>query len=317
MKEQTSVIGSYSKRLMVAGLSWQPVFSKRFFRRMAEIREYGQLMDCNLWASVKSSKLLVAGYDSYDDSLSKEERTDSQFSLAAVLARAFQESDTLVAWRIRTGNRLGEVVLVVIENGVPTMDVIATESEIIAMMEYYQRSRVGGQPYKVVSNDTKIWMADEHVVDDSAFFKQHASRADRIQTVPLDYKNIAQVALLIGVLIAAMFGYDYYETETQKRLLAEQIALTDKTIEYSQALIDNQGRVGLSTSDYNKLLNLIYDQPFYVPGWTVESIECKFAACVMRWRSVGGYTHQLQSALKAENGYVVQINRADPFKAVV
>ncbi|HEX4918661.1 MAG TPA: hypothetical protein VFV43_12245, partial [Limnobacter sp.] len=47
------------------------------------------------------------------------------------------------------------------------------------------------------------------------------------------------------------------------------------------------------------------------------SIECKFAACVMRWRSVGGYTHQLQSALKAENGYVVQINRADPFKAVV
>ncbi|WP_370263149.1 type 4b pilus protein PilO2 [Limnobacter sp.] len=317
MKEQTSVIGNFSKKLMVAGLSWQPVFAKRFFGRMAEVREYSQLMDSNLWSSVKAAKVLVAGFDPYDESVSKEERTEAPYALAAVLARAYKDADTLVAWRIRTGDRLGEVALVVIENGVPTMDVIATESETIAMMEYYQRSREGMQPYRVVSNDTKIWMADQHIEDDSAFIKKHVNRADKINSVPLDYKNLGQIALVVALLVGALVGYEYYQAETQRRILAEQIAQADKTIEYGQALTDNLGRVGLATAEYSKLLNMIYDQPFYVTGWAMEAIECKFAACVMRWKSVGGYTQQLQAALPADKGYVVQLNRADPFKAVV
>lgn len=317
MKEQTSVIGNYSKKLMVAGLSWQPVFSRRFFKRMSEIREHGLLMDCNLWGSVRNAKLLVAGFDPYDDSASKEERKDSPYALAAVLARAFKDADTLVAWRIRAGERMGEIALVVIEQGVPTMDVISTESEVLPMMEYYQRGREGGQPFRVVSNDTKIWMADQHIEDDSAFIKKYLKRDDRIQSIPLDYKNISQLLGLLLLVVAGIVGYEYYDTGKQKRILAEQIALSDRTLEYSQVLFDNLGRVGLSTPNMVGLLNSLYDQPFYTQGWAMEAIECRLAACVMRLSSVGGYTHQLQAAFKPEDGYVVQINRATPFKAVV
>ena len=134
MKDETSAVGQYAKRLLVAGLSWQPVFARRLWGQMAEIRQNALLLDCGLYASVKAGKTVVAGFDNFDESLSKEERHDAPYALAAVLARAFGDTDSLVAWRIRSGDRLGEVALVVIEHGVPTMDVIATEGEVLGMM---------------------------------------------------------------------------------------------------------------------------------------------------------------------------------------
>ncbi|MCQ8895031.1 type 4b pilus protein PilO2 [Limnobacter humi] len=317
MKDETSAVGQYAKRLLVAGLSWQPVFARRLWGQMAEIRQNALLLDCGLYASVKAGKTVVAGFDNFDESLSKEERNDAPYALAAVLARAFGDTDSLVAWRIRSGDRLGEVALVVIEHGVPTMDVIATESEVLAMMEYYQRSREESQLFRVVSNDTKIWVADVHIEDDSAFIKRHVQRADKIQTIPLDYKNLSQLIALVLVVLGAWVGYQYYSDASQKRALAQQIALQDKTQEYGQALEQSLGRVGLSTADYQTLLQSVYDLPFFINGWALQSMECKYAACTMKWMSVGGYTDQLEAAFPVKEGYGVLINKAVPSQAVV
>lgn len=312
MKDQTCVVYVYKKQGLIAGLSWQPLISKRFFSRVAELRRNALMIDCNLYAKVSANKLISGGFDDYDDATSKVERSEKPFSFAALMAKAFSDRDTLVAWRIRSGPRLGDLALVVIENGLPTLDVMGTESEVLGMMEYYQNARDRNNLFHVVSNDVKLWVADTHIEDEAEFVKKYLGAANRIHTIPLDYKFLLQATLGIFVLLGLLIGYDNYLVEKQKRALAAQIALSDNTAQYGKALGDNLGRVGLNTQDYIRLLNSIYDLPYYVNGWSMQGINCTLMNCVMTWQSVGGYTDQLSAVFQLKDGYLLQINKQRP-----
>lgn len=312
MKDQTCVVYVHKKQGLIAGLSWQPLISKRFFSRVAEIRRNALMVDCNLYAKVISNKLVSGGFDDYDEAISKIERTEKPFSFAAVMAKAFGERDTLIAWRIRTGPRLGDLALVVIEKGLPTLDVMGAESEVLGMMEYYQNARDRNNLFHVVSNDSKLWVADAHIEDELEFVKKHLGAGSRIHTIPLDYKFLLQATVGIFLLLGALIGYDRYLVEKQKRELAAQIALSDNTAQYAKALGDNLGRVGLTTPDYIRLLNSIYDLPYYVNGWSMQGISCTYMNCVMSWQSVGGYTDQLSEVFQLKDGYLLQINKQRP-----
>ena len=312
MKDQTSVVYALSKQGLVAGLSWQPLLSKGLFKRMSEVRKNALMIDCDLYTMVKAGKIASGGFDDYDDGIAKEERTVKPFSLAALLAKAYKDDDTLVAWRVRTGTRVGEVALIVIEAGVPTLDVIVAESEAISMMEYYQQSRDRNMLFRIVSNDLNMWVADSFIEDESAFVKKHMSSALRINTIPLDYKTLLQGVIGIFALLGVLIGYDYYVEEQRKRELAAQIAAQDNSAQYAAALNDKLGQVGLATEEYKQLLNSVYSLPYYVNGWAMKSIDCKLSLCTMQWTSVGGYTDQLSAVFDIKDGYVLDINRAAP-----
>ena len=317
MKDQTSVVYALSKQGLVAGLSWQPLLAKGLFKRMSELRKSALMIDCDLYALVKAGKLASGGFDDYDDGISKEERSVKPFSFAAVMAKAYSDTDTIVAWRVRTGQRAGDIALTVIEAGLPTLGVIVSESEAISMMEYYQQSRDRNLLFRIVSNDLNLWVADSFIEDESVFIKKYMAGTSRINTIPLDYKTLAQGVVLVFALLGAVIGYDYYVEEQKRRELAAQIAAQDNTAQYAAALNDKLGQVGLSTQDYKQLLNAVYDLPYYVNGWAMRSIECKYAVCTMQWGSVGGYTDQLEAVFTSKDGYFVDVNRAVPSQVAV
>ncbi len=317
MNDQTSVVYSLAKQGLVAGLSWQPLLSKGALKRMSEVRRSALMVDCDLFTMVKVGKQASAGFDDFDEGISKEERTVKPYSLAAVVAKAYSDTDTIVAWRVRSGLRVGDIALVVVEAGVPTLDVIVSENEAMAMMEYYQQSRDRNLLYRIVSNDHSLWVADSFIEDESAFVKKHLSGSSRINTIPLDYKTLAQGVIGIFILLGLLMGYDYYLVETQKRELAAQIAAQDNTAQYASALNSKLGQVGLNTDDYTRLLNLVYDLPYYTNGWAMKSVECNYSMCTMQWESVGGYTEQLNNSFDAKDGYFVQVNRAVPSQATI
>ncbi|MCR2747606.1 type 4b pilus protein PilO2 [Limnobacter parvus] len=312
MKDQTSVVYIQSKQGLVAGLSWQPLLSKSIFQRMSEVRRNALMIDCDLYALVKSGKQASGGFDDYDEGLAQEERKLKQYSFAAAMCKAYQETDTIVAWRVRTGQRIGEIALVVIEGGMPTLDIIVSESEAISMMEYYQQSRDRAQLFRIVSNDTSLWVADEFIENEAEFTKKHTTGDARINTIPLDYKTLLQATIGVFLLLGFLMGYDYYLAETKKRELAAQIASQDNSAQYATELDSRLGQVGLNTESYIRLLNAVYDLPFYINGWAMRSIDCSFSVCTMQWSSVGGYTDQIAAAFDAKDGYVVQINRTTP-----
>ncbi len=317
MKDQTSVVYAQAKKGLVAGLSWQPLLAKSIFRRMSEIRRNALMIDCALYCLVKSGGQACTGLDDYDEGIAQEERKLKPFSLAALMAKAHGDTDTIVAWRIRTGQRIGEIALVVIEAGMPTLDVIVSESEAIAMMEYYQQSRDRVALFRIVSNDTALWVADSFIEDEAGFISKHMSADARIDTIPLDYKTLVQGTIGIFLLLGALIGYDTYLAEKQKRELAAQIAAQDNSGQYAADLNARIGQVGLGTDNYIALLNSVYDLPYYVNGWAMKSIECNLSVCTMQWNSVGGYTDQLAAVFDSKDGYAIQINRTVPSQVTV
>jgi len=284
---------------------------------MSEVRKSALMIDCDLYVLVKAGHFASGGFDDYDEGISKEERTVKPFSFAAVMAKAYSDTDTIVAWRVRTGTRMGDIALVVIESGVPTLDVIASESEALSMMEYYQQSRDRNLLFRIVSNDHNLWVADSLIDDESAFVKKYLSGSSRIDTIPLDYKTLAKGVVGIFLLLGAVIGYDFYLVEKQKRELAAQIAAQDNTAQYASVLNGRLGQLGLSTGDYVRLLNAVYDLPYYVNGWAMKSMVCEYSMCTMQWDSVGGYTDQLINAFDVKDGYLVQINRISPSQAII
>lgn len=304
MKDYSCVVSVVQGSGLIAGLQWQPLLSKAWLKRNLEVRTTAQLLDCERWVAYAVGNSHVAGFEDCNPGNELEDRPRKQFSLACCLARAYGAQDTMVVWRIRHGERAGEVALVILEGGLITLDVVRSEKQAFSIMEYYQRLRETDTPFYIVSNDPSVWIADTVIESEESFLEKNLKRSDVLQSVPANYSLLLKLLVLALFLTVGWFAYAHWEKKTRIEQAELALAEQDQSKPYVKALEQSREQIGLTSEQVQNLLEEFYSMPVVTAGWALQRIRCEIGACVFTWRSVGGYTHELTASYEQDRDMV-------------
>lgn len=291
MPEQSAIAYQEGRKAFVAGISWQPISQSGYSKRTAEIRELADRIDATKQIQLKTGYGVYVGLYNYDPDISDEERKGSMYSLAALLAKKVGTQNTILFWRIKDGYRKDEVALIVIEEGAPSLDFVASENEAMSTLQSYIDGSVNSTVYQLFSNAPDL-LPDAIVVDNTLLSGQFKSEF-AFQGLPTDF--IKAGGLLALVMLAAgglYFGNEYMIEQENKERLARAQAQVELP-QYLSALNAAQGAVGLPADDVNLLLTKLLEQPFVAKGWVLSKIICQTGNCTSTWNTAGGYTQEL------------------------
>ncbi|HEX4879667.1 MAG TPA: type 4b pilus protein PilO2 [Limnobacter sp.] len=306
MKDFSCVVSVVQGSGLIAGLQWQPLLASAWLKRNHEVRQNARLLDCERWVAYTAANAHVAGFEDYNPGNDLEERPRKQLSLACCLARAYGTQDTMVLWRIRHGERAGEVALVILENGLITLDVVRPEKQAFQIMEYYQRLRENTSPFHVASNDPTVWIADQTIENEEVFLAQHIRRTDALQAIPPNHALMLKLAVFTLLLVVAWFGYAHWEKQERIAATERAMAAKDQSEPYAKALAQSRERIGMTSAQVQALLEQVYAMPVLKAGWALQRIRCEIGECTFTWRSVGGYTQELLAAYAEDPTMVFQ-----------
>lgn len=295
MAEQSAVVHQLGKKAYIAGLSWQPLARSSYSKRIADIREYADRIDATKHILLKGSQNEYLGLYNYDPDISDEERTGQVFSLAAFLATRNGPDHGIYAIRIEEGLKKGQLALVVIEQGAPSMDMIGSDSEVAGTINTYTNGSIESSEYQVYTNAPELFPSAlplELGTELNNFDKKHA-----LTGLPTDM--IKAAALLAGVLLVAggLYGGNEYLEASARDARMQQAQASIQTPQYLSKLAVDQRNVGLTSTDVIELIDLLSEQPFMARGWLLQDIQCNLGRCSSNWQTQGGYTQELVSFL--------------------
>lgn len=291
MPEQSAIAYQEGRKAFVAGISWQPISQSGYSKRTAEIRELADRIDATKQIQLKTGYGVYVGLYNYDPDISDEERKGSMYSLAALLAKKVGTQNTILFWRIKDGYRKDEVALIVIEEGAPSLDFVASETEAMSTLQSYIDGSVNSTVYQLFSNAPDL-LPDAIVVDNTLLSGQFKSEF-AFQGLPTDFIKAGGVLLLVMIAAGGLYyGNEYMIEQENKERLARAQAQVD-TPRYLAALRTAQNAIGLPASEVQTMLNKLLEQPFVAKGWVLSKIVCQAGNCTSTWNSQGGYTEEL------------------------
>lgn len=291
MPEQSAIAYQEGRKGFVAGISWQPISQSGYSKRTSEIRELADRIDATKQIQIKTNYGVYVGLYNYDPDISDEERKGSMYSLAAILAKKVGTQNTILFWRIKEGHRKDEVALIVIEEGAPSLDFVASENEAMSTLQSYIDGSVNNTVYQLLSNAPDA-LPNAIVVDDTLLSGQFKSEF-AFQGLPTDFIKAGGVLSLVMLAAGGLyFGNEYMIEQENNERLARAKAQVD-TPRYLAALKNAQKSIGLSGFEVERLINKLLEQPVVAKGWTLDKITCQSARCTSNWTSQGGYTEEL------------------------
>ena len=291
MPEQSAIAYQEGRKAFVAGISWQPISQSGYSKRTAEIRELADRIDATRQIQLKTSYGVYVGLYNYDPDISDEERKGRMFSLAALLAKKVGTQNTILFWRIKEGYRKDEVALIVIEEGAPSLDFVASENEAMSTLQSYIDGSVNNTVYQLFTNAPDL-LPNATLTDQTLLAGQFKNEY-AFQALPTDFIKAGGIMTLVILAAGGLYyGNEYMIDQENKERLARAQAQVD-TPRYLAALRSAQKAIGLPASEVQAMLNKLLDQPFVAKGWVLDTIVCQTGNCTSTWNSKGGYTEEL------------------------
>lgn len=295
MAEQSAVVHQSGKKAYVAGLNWQPLAPHSYSKRIAEIRDYAERIDASKHILLKGAENEYLGLYNYDPDISDEERTGQVYSLAAMLATQSGQDHAIYAIRIQDGLKKGQLALVVIEQGAPSLDMIGTDAEISGTINTYTNGSIESSEFQVYSNAPELFpnaLPLNIETQLGSFNRQHA-----LTSMPTDMIKASALLGVVLVLAGGLYSGNEYLESSARDARMKQAQASIQTPQYLKKLAVDQRNVGLANTDVMALLDLLSEQPFMARGWLLESIQCNLGKCTSNWDTQGGYTQELVSFL--------------------
>jgi hypothetical protein len=295
MAEQSAVVHQVGKKAYIAGLNWQPLAHSGYSKRIADIREFADRIDATKHILLKGNQNEYLGLYNFDPDISDEERTSQVYSLAAMLVTRNEQEHAIYAIRIEEGIKKGQLALVVIEQGAPTMDIIGSDSEVLSTVNTYTNGSIESSEYHVYSNASELFPSAlplEIATQLGSFNKKHA-----LTGLPTDLIKTSGMLAVVLLLAGGVYGGNEYLEASAREARLKQAQSNIQTPQYLKKLATDQRNVGLANTDVVEMLNLLSEQPFMARGWLLESIQCNLGKCTSQWQSQGGYTQELVSFL--------------------
>ena len=291
MPEQSAIAYQEGRKAFVAGISWQPISQSGYSKRTAEIRELADRIDATRQIQLKTSYGVYVGLYNYDPDISDEERKGRMFSLAALLAKKVGTQNTILFWRIKEGYRKDEVALIVIEEGAPSLDFVASENEAMSTLQSYIDGSVNNTVYQLFTNAPDL-LPNATLTDQTLLAGQFKNEY-AFQALPTDFIKAGGIMTLVILAAGGLYyGNEYMIDQENKERLARAQAQVD-TPRYLAALRSAQKAIGLPASEVQAMLNKLLEQPFVAKGWVLDTIVCQTGNCTSTWNSKGGYTEEL------------------------
>lgn len=140
----------------------------------------------------------------------------------------------------------------------------------------------------------------------------HLSPSSQIVRIPLS----PWVYVTAGLLAFGAFlplGYDEFVVQPSKRALLERLAQAqDRTSEYTLAFEKEARLAGWDRADLMDRLTDLRNQPVFLAGWALQSIECHLlkneaqtqARCNYSWQRTGGTVQAFEQAIDPQQVHI-------------
>ncbi len=304
---RTQGSGAQGGATLVTGLLWRAVNQARH-----NLKHLHQARDLNTDAShyvlCQSEGAIVYGLyqpDSLADGVKLPKHVHSAAQCFAALVGKDAPNAALILSLPSSGGGAGganrnqsKVYVVVLEYGVPAVDLLSSEHEA--------HNALG-------SEDRPLWSDNEYSYPsaskaDFEWLASGVSKASRIAKIPLNPWPWVSGALVMGVG-AMVYWAVQHNRQTQSKL--EQVKVQqalDPEPKYLQALYAQAGQMASVRADVVRMTEKIFETRLTVPGWLMRSVSCSAVAqkCLTQWERKGGTFDDLVQALPQQKLVNVQ-----------
>lgn len=284
----------------IAGLSWQPLHAYKTKKQVSEIRESAEMADSKKYCLVvlknaEGVEEATAGFlpNEYveDDFLYKPKKF---YSMAMIVAKKYPGKNVVIAWKL-LDREDDQFALIVIEDGVPTLDKICDQEEALNVSNQYITGAIGDGNFELYSN-SEIDFSSAHEIDAEFLFGEWPAEA-KITAIPIDKKKLVVVAAIAVMAVVGNYFVSGYLEEQERLARLEAQKKADKRPDYLRALPSAMAAVGVDTKGLIAQVENLFPYPILADGWALEKIRCNTTSCYSDWKASGGYVEDLSAYL--------------------
>lgn len=289
----TQIIFKNKKRVVLAGLEWNVLGHYQAKNSITpEVRAFATDHSADRIivhaANVDGAVLATIGTTNVGEL--DEPVGSEQHALGALFARSHPENANIVlAWCLER-----TVTLVVVQNGVPVVDLVKPIEEVSDFLEKVLEGRFNARGHAIFSNDTGVHPFAQLISETDLWAV--SSKATRLGKIP--YKKSVLASILVTGLVA-VFGFMHYQQQqADAKLKAAQAVLEaeDPLPSYQAALAANIGNLGFSRTSIKLTLQHLEVSDVWARGWLLRQIDCDRTRCTSTWDRKGGTTQSIIAA---------------------
>jgi len=281
---------------LLGGLSWRPLNGGRHsMRKLHEARNLAvDATHYTLFASGQTSVYGLFQPRASEETLRLPKGALSAAHCFAGRVGADAPNGALILTVSSDGARKdGLVYVVVLEDGVPAVDSLTSETEA--------RNALGSEDRPIWSDTPDLYPNCEAVNFD--WLVQGAGKAARVVPIPMNPWPLVTVALFASVGCAVWFSVREAQRIDAMRAQERAIAANDPAPKYLAALDMQSPHMAADRQELLAAVERMFDDPVRVPGWRMKSRACSAASrrCEAVWLREGGTYDELTGARSHES----------------
>jgi hypothetical protein len=292
------IVGTCDAGPLVAGLVWRPPAGGKPSRKaLAEARA---LVDASHYALVRNGEHAVYGLFALRPSEEGEKLPKAAISVAALFAQHVGRDTPNAALlaALPDGDRGQERkhCLVVLEDGLPSIDMIGEASSVLKAL--------GDEPRPVWSDGLARfahaeWASLQGLAD---LARQGVHKSARIQRVPINPLPVVAAATAAALLVGLTHAWKQHKLAEHKREAEEAAAAADPAPKYLALLGARRPTMLARRDQVASVVRTLFDLRAFPSGWQLRAVECaaQTSTCSATWQRRGGTYEELQRAVSSQ-----------------
>jgi hypothetical protein len=295
------VISTSAEVPLVAGLLWRAVNQARHsLKHLHQVRDLNT--DASHYVMCQSEGALVYGLyqpGSLEDGVALPKNVHSAaHCFANLVGKDSPNAALILNLKSGTNQHQSKVYVVVLEYGVPAVDLLSSELEAHNALGSEERTLWSDSPYTYPNAN----------VADFDWLATGISKTSRIAKIPMNPWPWVTGAVVVAAA-AGIYGlmHQHKKTQALQELAAVQVA-QDPVPKYLQALQAQAPTMASKRADIEAMARHLFEARIVVPGWVLRSVNCSAVQeqCLTRWERKGGTFEDLRAALPAQKLVSVQ-----------
>jgi hypothetical protein len=285
MAKQASILHTGPKGVAIGNLDWQSIssrqkigaWSRNYRKRVAEFTHFAEVA-----GNGDTGQNAIGLYSSVMDELAKPPK--GAYSAAQAFASLVGTDYPNAALALKCKD--DEVYVVVLEDGLPTNDLVCDSARAVALI---------GEGRRIYTDIAKLGDADATF----DWLSEGRERNAKIRPIPVNVVALSAAVLATAALVGAYGFYTHHRRIVKEREEMEAAEAADPAPHYLQALAIARGRVAVGRADILGAIQRLMEHATIAQGWVLDNIDCDLpqARCTATWLRRGGTYAELKQAM--------------------
>lgn len=296
------IVGQTSAGPMIGGLDWRPPSHGKHSTR--NLHDTKSQTDATHYTLLEFKGLLRYGLYRARPAEEMHKLPKGVISAAACFSNLVGEHapNGALVLPVESGDERQEqkYLVVVLEDGVPHIDAVVTETAARDTMGSEERPTWAYSDIKYPNCE----------LVDYEWLAKGASKAVRVLPIPTNPWPVVTLALIVAIVIGSWWVYGQARKAELARAEAIRASQNDPVPKYLGALSVQAESMATKRADVVVSLERIFDLRVTIPGWQLTEVDCVAGRqqCVSYWTRKGGTYQDIKAALPSET--LVPVNLA-------